>query len=214
MARYRIGIDEAGRGALAGPVFVAAVSLGPKEKALFEALCRGRDSKKICANERERICAIAVQKAKEGSLFFAVSSSQVAHIERKNISGAANVCAYRVYRRVTGLISDGGGSLERVIIDGGLFLGTKDRQTALAAREGEDIATIVKADETFVEVSLASVIAKCSRDRYMRRLHQRYPSYGFREHKGYATERHRTALCMHGPSPAHRLTFLKKYGTM
>jgi ribonuclease HII len=90
-----------------------------------------------------------------------------------------------------------------IFLDGGLFLGSRAAQPAHAK-------TIVKADETIPAVAIASIIGKVIRDRAMVRLAKRHPRYGFEIHKGYGTLMHRRAIKKHGPSPAHRKTFLKK----
>jgi ribonuclease HII len=118
-----------------------------------------------------------------------------------NISSAANLAALRACDT---LIKSHGPRIKnvRIFLDGGLFLG-RGAQPANAK-------TVVKGDEKIPAVAAASVIAKVARDRFMVRLAKKYPAYGFDAHKGYGTKAHYGALRHDGPSPAHRLTFIKK----
>lgn len=196
-----IGIDEVGRGALAGPVFVAAVAV-PRGIRYQASGIRNplKDSKQLTPKIREAWFRY-IKKAK---IPYAVRQVSPRVIDRVNISVAANLAALRAYERLlrTCRVSP---DTCRVRLDGGLFLGK--RGTYPHAR------TIVKGDERMSAIALASIVAKVSRDRYMVRLAKQYSPYGFEEHKGYGTRAHCMALRKHGPSRVHRLTFVKKYNS-
>jgi len=195
--KYVIGIDEVGRGSLAGPVVVAAVSIRSGHAISNSRLGRLRDSKHL------------TRKQREGWSRHFKNHPQVTHmiarvyprtIERINISRAANTAASRAFQR----LSECNGftrSNHKIFLDGGLFLG-RDKNFPNAK-------TVVRGDQKIPAIKIASIIAKVSRDRFMKRLAMRYPKYGFEIHKGYGTELHRKALKKHGPSNAHRLTFLR-----
>jgi ribonuclease HII len=197
---HRIGIDEVGRGPLAGPVVVAAVAL-PKGMRLPKELGPLRDSKKLTKLARERWA-----KWIRVNLPHAVARSSATVIDARGIARCANACALRAYRRVAAEV----GAPASVRLDGGLFLGSKVRQLA----EHPRAQTEPRADEDHPEVALASIIAKVTRDRALARYDLTYPGYGFSEHAGYGTRAHYEALKKLGPSPVHRLTFLKSLGTM
>ncbi|MDB5651582.1 MAG: rnhB [Hyphomicrobiales bacterium] len=175
------GIDEAGRGPLAGPVAVAAVILDPAN------LPRGLDdSKALDAAERERLYEIILEKA----LCISVALGSAREIDRINIRQAT---LSAMCRAVAGL------SLRPVhaLVDG------SDLPPGLCCG-GE---AIIKGDATCISISAASIIAKVTRDRLMRRLGDSFPVYGFGQHAGYATKGHLGAIALHGPSPFHRFTF-------
>lgn len=197
--KYCIGIDEVGRGPLAGPVVVAAVLL-PRGLKLTAGGGRLqlKDSKKLTKLQRERwqryLCA-------HPKVRFATARSHPPVIDRLNISRAANAAACRAFLR---LMQQGfNASACQVYLDGGLYLG--NGRNRLPGR------TIVKGDEKINAIKAASIIAKVSRDRAMIRLAKQYPAYGFEMHKGYGTRLHQQALRKYGKTPLHRLTFIKKY---
>lgn len=189
---HRIGIDEVGRGPLAGPVVVAAVAL-PKGIRLPRALGDLRDSKRMTKRGREAWAAWT-----RANLPYAIARSTAASIDARNISACANACAERCYRK---LVLEVGES--PVQLDGGLFIGSKAKQQGMAR-----VASSPKADERFPEVSLASIVAKVSRDAMMARYHRQYPEYAFDRNAGYGTKAHYEGLLQAGPCPIHRLTFL------
>lgn len=191
-----VGIDEVGRGALAGPVTVAAAMI-PASR--FHGL---KDSKKLSATQRE---LWAKEFADASDIRFAIARVYPRGIERLNISAAANLAASRAFSR---LLKDHKSATQaRVYLDGGLYLGSRVRQQS-AVRAHELMAkTIIKGDEKIPAVAAASIIAKVSRDRFMTRLAKQYPEYGFEVHKGYGTAAHRRAIAKNGRCAAHRLTF-------
>ncbi len=175
------GIDEAGRGPLAGPVAAAAVILDPARvpKGLD-------DSKKLDPETREALYEIIVDKA----LAIGVAFASAAEIDAINIRQAT----FLAMRRALAALAE---VPAYVLVDG------NDLPPCLIC-EGE---TLVKGDASSASIAAASIIAKVTRDRLMRRLCARHPVYGFSRHVGYGTREHRDALATHGPCPAHRMTF-------
>ncbi len=193
--RWIVGIDEVGRGALAGPVVVAAAMVPTRFDPRIRQLGKLKDSKKLSPLRRAAWFAYALEHP---SISFALAKVYPRRIERLNISRAANVAAERAFKKLNDKSRGAGRS--KIFLDGGLFLGN--------GSQPRSAKTVIKGDEKFHAVALASVIAKVSRDRLMCRLAARHPQYGFEVHKGYGTAVHRRAIKKHGPSPAHRLTFL------
>lgn len=175
---------------MAGPVTVAAVAL---PKINFKKL---KDSKKLSPEQRE-----VWAKWIKNNIDYAVVSISPAKVDKLNVTKAANLAASKAYRKLLSLNPQYFSS--KVLLDGGLYIEGK-----------KDAKTIIKGDEKFNCIKLASIIAKVTRDNFMKRLHKKYPLYGFDEHKGYGTKRHLVALVSRGPSVAHRLTFIKKYNTI
>jgi len=179
------GVDEAGRGPLAGPVVAAAVILRPERR--IAGLC---DSKQLGAARREALQTIIKSEA----LCWSVAWSDRAEIDAMNIL-AATMLAMR--RAILGLAV----VPRRVQVDG-------NRLPDLRFRDGSiDGLAIVGGDARIESISAASIIAKTTRDRLMVAMHARYPQYEFARHKGYGTELHRARLREHGPCPEHRLSF-------
>ncbi|MDP1653208.1 MAG: ribonuclease HII [Rhodocyclaceae bacterium] len=174
------GVDEAGRGPLAGPVVAAAVILDPARPIVGLA-----DSKKLSAGRREKL-AIEIRAR---ALAWCVAEASVDEIDAINILQATLLA---MQRAVAGLSLT---PLE-VLIDG-----NRCPQLDLPAR------AIVGGDATVAEISAASILAKTVRDAGMLVLHERYPHYGFARHKGYGTAEHLAALRAHGPISAHRKSF-------
>lgn len=197
--KYVIGIDEVGRGPLAGPVVVCAVAI-PTTDIAFKNTPKTKlnDSKKLSVKARKEW---NLYIRKHPNVFFALSRVSPQRIDRINISKAANAAAYRALQSVTRQTS--GFTIARICLDGGLYLKSKKHQETV-----QNATTIIKGDQKIPAIMAASVIAKVSRDAYMAKLAKEYPQYGFEEHKGYGTARHLRALRRHGPSEAHRLTFI------
>jgi ribonuclease HII len=174
------GVDEAGRGPLAGPVYAAAVILDPDQPIVGLA-----DSKKLSARKRERLALEIHAKA----LAWAIGEASVEEIDHLNILQATLLA---MQRAVSALAMT---PLE-VLIDG-------NRCPVL------DLPTraIVGGDATVPEISAASILAKTARDAEMLRLHEQFPQYGFNRHFGYGTAVHLAALREHGASICHRRTF-------
>ena len=177
------GVDEAGRGPLAGPVYAAAVIL--PRKLVIEGL---NDSKKLTEKKREALFDVICEKA----LSFGIARAEVEEIERLNILNATYLAMNRAIAQLSPQPT-------LALIDG-----NRDTGIELASRP------IVKGDERCAEIAAASVLAKVSRDRYMLKMAEAYPEYHFEAHKGYGTAAHYAALREFGPSPIHRMSFLKK----
>jgi len=177
------GVDEAGRGPLAGPVFAAAVILSPG--VTIDGL---GDSKMIGAAKRNKLYGIIKANA-----VYSVACASHEEIDGMNILRASLLA---MLRAVEGLETDPG----LVLVDGsaapGLFCPT---------------VTLVKGDSKSACIAAASILAKVERDRHMVRLDEKYPGYGFARHKGYPTKQHYEMLDKLGPSPVHRKSFLKKW---
>jgi ribonuclease HII len=174
------GVDEAGRGPLAGPVYAAAVILA--KDVVIDGL---GDSKTISAACRETLAL----EIKHRASAWAVASASVAEIDSLNILQASLLA---MKRAVEGL----GIAPRRVVVDG-----LHCPQLPCPVR------AVVRGDATVAAISAASILAKVSRDAMMRELHLRYPQYGFDCHKGYATEMHLAALRAHGACEIHRRSF-------
>ncbi len=200
--RMVVGIDEVGRGALAGPVVVAAAAIGGR-LSFATNLVTLKDSKKLSAKQREQWYKLFITHPK---ISFVVARVYPRQIEKRNISQAANLAAQRVIKK---LLKTGERFSIPIFLDGGLYLGNKKWQAKNTAAN-----TMVKADETIEAVMIASIIAKVHRDRFMKKLAKRHPKYGFEIHKGYGTKIHQTAIAQYGPSVVHRLTFIKKAATI
>lgn len=180
--KYRsiCGVDEAGRGPLAGPVFAACVILDPAHK--IDGLA---DSKKISANRRASL-TILIQKYARA---WAISSASVLEIERLNILRASLLAMKRAVENLA-IAPD------MILVDGNF-----------APNLSKPVRTIIKGDSFIPEISAASILAKTARDAEMLVVHQRFPLYGFDQHKGYPTKQHIAALQVHGASPVHRQNF-------
>lgn len=177
------GVDEAGRGPLAGPVCAAAVVL----PAHFDhALVN--DSKVL--NEASRDSAAAV--IREQALSYGVGWADVQEIDAHNILQAT----YLAMRRALMAMS---APCDHVLVDGNRLPPVND--LCISAR------AVIKGDGLIAEISAASILAKVARDAHMRRLEDQYPGYGFAQHKGYGTPAHRKALLSLGPCPEHRRSF-------
>jgi len=182
---YRMicGVDEAGRGPLAGPVYAAAVILNEQ----FEP--HGlNDSKKLTERKREELYDYII----DNSLAYSIAYADVDEIEEINIL-QASMLAMR--RAVDGLDMPP----DYVLVDGNRLPDLQQKATA-----------IVSGDARSYSIAAASILAKVSRDRYMFTLDELYPQYGFKKHKGYGTKVHTNAILEHGSCPHHRLSFLKK----
>ena len=177
------GVDEAGRGPLAGPVCAAAVIL--PQNCEIQGL---NDSKKLTEKKREAlfdvICAAAVS--------YGIAFATVEEIEEYNILGATFMAMNRAVARLDPVP-------ELALIDG-------NRNTGIQIPS----RCIVGGDGKCADIAAASVLAKVTRDRYMRQMAELYPQYGFEKHKGYGTKAHYEAIRAYGPSPIHRPSFLRK----
>lgn len=174
------GVDEAGRGPLAGPVYAAAVILNPRRR--IDGLA---DSKTLSAAKRESLAELIKQRA----LCWAIASADVHEIDQLNILHASLLAMQRAVLQLTT-------PPREVWVDG-----IHCPQLPCASR------AIVKGDSSVPEIAAASILAKTARDAAMTALHVTYPHYGFDRHKGYPTADHLEALQTHGACPIHRRSF-------
>ena len=201
--KYIIGIDEVGRGPLAGPVTVTALAV-PANYKLQKPNSKLRDSKKLSAKQRE-LWFDYIKKNKK--LFYAISSVSPRTIDKINISKAANLAATRALRRLLMKHRLPRNKI-KIFLDGGLKI-KQPLSTFLSTFYNPH--TIIKGDEKIPAIALASIVAKVTRDRKMRKLHKKYPKYGFNKHKGYGTKKHIKAIKKHDLTDIHRKTFSKKF---
>ena len=178
------GVDEAGRGPLAGPVCAAAVILPPHLE--IPGL---DDSKKLSDKRRRELFPII----KEQAIAYGIGLASHEEIDEINILQATYLAMERALAQLTE-------TPEYVLIDGNR-----------AKDFGLLVKTVVKGDSLSANIAAASVLAKVTRDQLMEELALTYPGYGFEIHKGYGTKAHYEALRLQGPSPIHRMTFLKKF---
>lgn len=176
------GVDEAGRGPLAGPVCAAAVIL--PRGVMIEGL---DDSKKLTEKRREALYGDIIAAAEA----YGVAFADVEEIEELNILGATYLAMNRAIAAL-------GVGIDLALIDGNRNAGIEYPSRC-----------VVKGDAKCVSIAAASVLAKVTRDRYMRALAEKYPGYGFERHKGYGTEAHYAAIRALGPCPEHRPSFLR-----
>lgn len=177
------GVDEAGRGPLAGPVCAAACIL-PRGLQI-EGL---NDSKKLTEKRRAALYDVIAEKAVSYGIAFAT----VEEIEERNILGATYLAMNRAIAQLTV-------TPELALIDGNRNAGI-----------GYPSRTVIHGDALCADIAAASILAKVTRDRLMLELAKDYPQYGFEKHKGYGTKAHYAAIREYGPSPVHRPSFLKK----
>ncbi len=185
-----VGIDEAGRGPLAGPVCAGAfwLQIGEMEKGPIGELLD--DSKKMKAGDREAI--FDALEARRGRWAMAMVSAEV--IDEINILQAT----FRAMRQALSTVVESvGRSPQLVVIDGHMVV----PEVSLAQQ------AVVKGDGRSRAIAAASVVAKVTRDRWMKKAGETWPAYGFGSHKGYGTRQHREALEQHGPCPIHRRSF-------
>lgn len=178
------GVDEAGRGPLAGPVCAAAVIL-PKGLVLPGL----NDSKKLTDKKRRELFPII----KEQAIAYGIGLASHEEIDEINILQATYLAMERAIAQLEG-------KADFALIDGNR-----------AKDFGVPVRTVVKGDSLSASIAAASILAKVTRDNLMLELAEKYPEYGFQVHKGYGTKAHYEALRTHGHSPIHRMTFLRKF---
>jgi ribonuclease HII len=213
---WLIGIDEAGRGCLAGPVTAGACVLHRDFFQSQRALELSRainDSKQLTAPARAAQWTLLETLRAEGLLDFEAASSSVAEIAALNILGATRLAMRRAVEALAERATRW--ELPLVASDGPLFAASAGGVRLLV--DGRPLKPfpythtgIVKGDGTSLAIAMASIAAKVTRDREMLRLAEHYPQYGFAQHKGYGTAAHRAALQTHGASVIHRELFLRK----
>lgn len=188
-----VGVDEAGRGPLAGPITVAALCVkGGKvsAKRLFKGV---RDSKKFSEKQREKWFAKLKKLKKEGIIDYAAASSSAIVIDRHGIVGATKRALARAIKRVVANPENC-----EILLDGSLY----------APRMYTNQKTFIRGDDRIPIIAAASIIAKVLRDRKMKRLSKKFPQYSFEIHKGYGTKLHYRKLNKHGFCVIHRRSFI------
>lgn len=177
------GIDEAGRGPLAGPVVAAAVILKPDT-----VLPGVNDSKKLTEKKREALFDVITEQA----LAWGIGQADQTEIDDQNILNATFLAMRRAVDSM------------QVPADFALVDGNRIRGLVIPAQ------CVIGGDGCVLSIAAASILAKVTRDRYMRQMAQKYPQYGFEKHKGYGTKAHYEAITQYGLCPLHRRSFLKK----
>lgn len=195
---YFIGVDEVGRGPVAGPVYVCALYISQEhlEKIIKEAdKLPLRDSKKLTEKMREKWFLKITEFADLGFLKYVVSKASVKEIDEKGIAVCIKACVKNSVIKI-------GADKEKtkVLLDGGL-----------SVEEDFIEESFIKGDENLPVISLASIVAKVLRDKEMTNLAKEYPQYHFEKHKGYGTKAHIDAILKHGLTEFHRKSFLKSY---
>jgi ribonuclease HII len=185
IVRRVAGIDEAGRGPLAGPVVAAAVILRPRRP--IEGVA---DSKQLSPEERTRLSIVIRREA----LCFGIGWADQAEIDALNILQATFLAMRRALLAMTMLP-------DHLLVDGNRLPKLHGLGKELTAR------AIIEGDVSQPAISAASILAKTARDEYMNQMHTIYPEYCFSDHKGYATPDHQRLLTLHGPCPLHRRSF-------
>lgn len=178
------GVDEAGRGPLAGDVYAAAVIFD--ENTFIDGL---NDSKKLSEKKRE----LLFDEIKEKAVSYCIATASVEEIETYNILNATFMAMKRAVQGLSVVP-------ETAFVDGNRI--PPDMPCG--------VQTLVKGDGLSASIAAASVLAKVSRDRYMKEIAEKYPEYQFEKHKGYGTKLHNELILQYGPSPVHRMSFLKK----
>jgi len=192
--KYIVGIDEVGRGPLAGPVAVCAFKMPVGFKTVgFGPL---KDSKKLIPKKREEIFAKLEILKKAKKMDYSVCYESAKRIDKVGISKAIKNCLEKTLKNIKANPTEC-----RVLLDGGLK----------APKEFLNQKTIIKGDEKERAIAFASIVAKVSRDALMCKMAKKYPKYSFEIHKGYGTEKHCLAIKRHGISTEHRKCFCRNF---
>ncbi len=188
---YIIGVDEAGRGPIVGPVSVGAVSVA-KGFDITTEFAGVKDSKKLSEKRREKLFDILETRVAKGDIHFAVALVEASRIDSEGIALAIKESVTKTVLGLAPTPQD-----VQIFLDG-----------SLKAPEIYVQETIIGGDDSVPIISLASIVAKVVRDRYMRQCAEVYPEYGFEKHKGYGTSAHYEAIAKYGMCPLHRRTFI------
>ena len=212
-----IGIDEAGRGALAGPVTAAALCLSRQfyrseacRQYIDESQCK--DSKQLSIQRRETLLSRLNALHEQGSLAFAHGMASVEEIEKFNILGATRIAMVRALDQLALTVNE----VFALSLNSTKRLSNKKSIPVLLI-DGRPLKPfpythrgVVQGDKKSLAIAAASIVAKVTRDQTLIELDKQYPQYGFAQHKGYGTATHRRAILKHGASPIHRTRFLRK----
>jgi len=193
--KYIIGVDEVGRGPLAGPVAVGAVRLKAESQKIITKWGIGfKDSKKLSARGKEAWVVKIDEAMREGWLEYSVAFVASSVIDKKGLSYAIRTALEKALSEI-----DHDVNKTKVLLDGALR----------APSHYINQKTIIKGDEKELSIALASIVAKVARDKKMVALAKKFPEYGFEKHKGYGTRAHYEAIKKHGITKHHRRSFLK-----
>ncbi|HEY4479443.1 MAG TPA: ribonuclease HII [Candidatus Paceibacterota bacterium] len=191
--KYLIGIDEVGRGPLAGPFTVGAVAIPFGSKLYLGAV---KDSKQLLPEDRDRLFRKINALRKDGKLRHSISHIAPHVLDKIGLTKSAHSAVARSLKKLKVKPDEC-----LVLLDGGLR----------APNEFLNQRTVIKGDEKIKIIALASIVAKVTRDRTLIRLSKKYPEYDFHVHKGYGTKRHYERLRLYGPCEIHRKLFLRKF---
>ena len=196
----KIGIDEVGRGPIAGPVCVAAFVYfrnafkdRPWESKKDGPFLKLRDSKKLSKKQREEWFEIIKKWKKEKLVDYSYHMISAKQIDKIGISKAIKICVDKCLEKL------GAGVDYEILLDGSLY----------APQKYKNQKTIIKGDEKISVISLASIVAKVTRDSYMQKMSKKFPNYGFENHVGYGTLAHYSAIKKYGITEIHRKSYLK-----
>lgn len=196
--KYIVGIDEVGRGPLAGPVVLGFVKISVDHHDEVISILKQRDlndSKKVSAQKRRVIFDMVKDFVDTYDITFCTTRAYAQTIDSRGLSDAITQCIRRGLKRLECCPKQ-----TMVFLDGALR----------APSTFQNQETVIKGDQKIPTISLASIIAKVTRDNYMEGISAQYPQYGFENHKGYGTTEHCKNIRKHGLSPAHRKSFCKK----
>lgn len=215
-----IGVDEAGRGALAGPVVAGAVLVSKEFLEGHWAVTRGgrvNDSKQLTPEQRAEVYADIEQLVLEGQLHATVGEASVAEIDELNILGATKLAMRRALEGIYPASAFAKQSEPDLFSSEGNVRASQPQASCRILIDGLALSgfiyphtSIVRGDARSFCVAMASIVAKVTRDRMMDELEAKHPGYGFFRHKGYGTDEHRDAVLRLGRCPAHRGLFLRK----
>jgi ribonuclease HII len=190
--KIEVGVDEAGAGCLAGPVYAAAVIWSKSSNSLKEFLLI-KDSKKLSEKQRE----IAREIIEEHAVSYCITSLDAEYVDNKNILNSRIDCMHKAIREMKN-----SPIIDTILVDGNKF---KDYYT----NEGVKIDhnCVIKGDNEYMSIAAASILAKTERDRYMKRIDIEYPVYNWKKNKGYGTAEHYLKIKENGITEYHRKTF-------
>ena len=194
---YRIGIDEVGRGPIAGPVVVCACAIMEGVDVVpFFPKGMIKDSKKLSEKSREEILRKSNNLVISKSIVYGIGEVSASRVDEIGISASIQEALLEALKKVH---KQGVEEPSFIYLDGSLFVDKKYQQE-----------TIIKGDEKVTEIALASIFAKVYRDNYMKMVAEDFKEYGFENHAGYGTRAHYKAIKEYGITPLHRKSFLKK----
>lgn len=213
-----VGLDEVGRGCLAGPVMAAACRLRAdffRSQHALKLSAEFKDSKKLSASKRTQLLRVAEQLRSDALLDYAVGMSSVDEIAALNILGATRMAMQRALDLLVEQASLEAGARNQMSLDPSYFyVGDQCWRIQVDGRPLKPFPyphhSLIQGDGRSLSIAIASVVAKTRRDAYMEVLDRQFPAYGFAQNKGYGTKQHRIALKQYGAISEHRALFLRK----